>query len=122
MASRSHILVVEDDVLVSEIVDAALSDDYDTTVVESSADALECLRGGGIDLMLLDCSLPGGMDANLLPLADRTGVPVILMSGDPARVKVQPDRQRPFVQKPFSLTSLLTTVEQVIDSKSRAAA
>jgi len=122
MACKSHILVVEDDRLVSEIVDAALSDDYDTTVVETSADALGRLQGGGIDLMLLDCSLPGGMDARLLPLADRSGVPVILMSGDPARVKTEFGQPRPFVQKPFSLAALLNTVGQAIDRKSDAAA
>jgi DNA-binding NtrC family response regulator len=122
MASRSHILVVEDDRLVSEIVDAALSDEYETSVVETAAAAFDRLQDGGIDLMLLDCSLPGGMDARLLPLADEAGVPVILMSGDPARVKAQADQLRPFVQKPFSLSSLLDTVEQAILAKGRAAA
>jgi DNA-binding NtrC family response regulator len=121
MAGRSHILVVEDDRLVSEIVDAALSDDYETSVVETAADAFERLRDGGIDLMLLDCSLPGGMDVRLLPLADEAGIPVILMSGDPARVKIQADQPRPFVQKPFTLSALLNTVEQVIVSKGQSA-
>ena len=122
MANRSHILVVEDDTLVSEIVDAALSDTYDTTVVETSVDAIGRLQDGGIDAMLLDCSLPDGMDARLLPLADRFGVPVILMSGDPARGKATSGQPRPFVQKPFTLASLLDMVEQVIGNKGRAAA
>jgi DNA-binding NtrC family response regulator len=122
MAGRSHILVVEDDMLVAEIVDAALSDAYETSVVETAVAAIDRLHDGGIDLMLLDCSLPGGMDARLLPLADQVGVPVILMSGDPSRVKVQTDPPRPFVQKPFSLAALLDTVEQAIDNKGRAAA
>jgi DNA-binding response OmpR family regulator len=117
MASRSHILVVEDDTLVSEVVDAALSDSYDTSVVETSAAALDRLRVGGIDLMLLDCSLPGGMDAQLLPLADRMEVPVILMSGDPNRAGGRDDPPRPFVQKPFALSALLAAVEQTIDRK-----
>jgi DNA-binding NtrC family response regulator len=62
------------------------------------------------------------MDVRLLPLADRTGVPVILMSGDPARVLAQSAAMRPFVQKPFSLAALLTTVEQVIVSKGQQVA
>jgi DNA-binding NtrC family response regulator len=122
MVSRSHILVVEDDSLVSEIVDAALSDSYETTVVETSVDAIGRLQDGGIDVMLLDCTLPGGMDARLLPLADRSGVSVILMSGDPARGTAAGGVPRPFVQKPFTLASLLDTVERVIDDKSRVAA
>lgn len=114
MTGRSHILVVEDDPLVSEVVAAALDDDYDTSLVETSAEAMERLGRGGIDLMLLDCTLPGGIDVRLIPQADLSGVPVILMSGDPARVERAGDRQRPFVAKPFTLTSLLDTVERVM--------
>ena len=114
MGSRSHILVVEDDPLVSEIVAAALDDSYETSLVETSAAAMERLGRGGIDLMLLDCTLPGGMDLGLIPQADRSGVPVILMSGDPARMERLVDQPRPFVTKPFSLTSLLETVERVM--------
>ena len=117
MVCRSHILVVEDDPLVSEIVAAALDDAYETSLVETSAAAMERLRGGGIDLMLLDCSLPGGMDVQLIPQADRAGVPVILMSGDPARVEKLVDQPRPFVQKPFTLAALLSAVEQVIRTR-----
>jgi DNA-binding NtrC family response regulator len=116
MTARSHILVVEDDPLVSEIVAAALDDAYQTSLVETSAEAMQRLQDGGIDLMLLDCSLPGGLDHQLIPKADQSGVPVILMSGDPARAETMADQQRPFVLKPFSLTALLTMVEQVIRS------
>jgi DNA-binding response OmpR family regulator len=114
MTGRSHILVVEDDPLVSEIVAAALDDDYQTSLVETAADAIKRLRDGGIDLMLLDCSLPGGMDRQLIPQADRSGVPVILMSGDPARMQNVGDQNRPFVLKPFTLAELLDAVEQAI--------
>ncbi|MDR3536998.1 MAG: response regulator [Acetobacteraceae bacterium] len=113
-AGRSHILVVEDDPLVSEVVAAALDDDYDTSLVETAAEAMECIGRGGIDLMLLDCTLPGGLDVRLIPQADQSGIPVILMSGDPARVEQIGDRQRPFVAKPFTLTTLLDTVERVM--------
>lgn len=114
MAGRSHILVVEDDPLVSEVVAAALDETYDTSLVETSAAAMERLGRGGVDLMLLDCTLPGGLDAALIPQADRSGVPVILMSGDPARMEHLVDQPRPFVTKPFSLSSLLETVERVM--------
>jgi DNA-binding NtrC family response regulator len=114
MASKSHILVVEDDPLVSEVVAAALDDVYETSLVETSAEAMERLGQGGIDLMLLDCTLPGGLDAELIPQADQSGVPVILMSGDPARMDRLVDQPRPFVTKPFTLAGLLETVERVM--------
>ena len=81
--SCKHILVVEDDPLVSEVVVDALDGIYDTSRAETAAAAMECLRAGGIDAMLLDCTLPGGLDPHLVPMADDTGVPVILMSGHP---------------------------------------
>jgi DNA-binding response OmpR family regulator len=122
MERRSHILVVEDDPLVSEVVTAALDDSYETSLVETSAAAMERLGRGGIDLMLLDCTLPGGLDLALIPKADGAGVPVILMSGDPARMERLVDQPRPFVTKPFTLTALLATVERVMRERATPAA
>jgi two-component system OmpR family response regulator len=116
MAYRSHILVVEDDPLVSEVVIDALEDDYQTSCAETAAAALERLRAGGVDAMLLDCTLPGGLDPLLVPMADEAGVPVILMSGHPDMMERVPGVGRPFILKPFSLTSLLTTVQRVVQA------
>jgi DNA-binding NtrC family response regulator len=118
MMENSEILVVEDDPLVSEVIAAALDDSYSTTVVETAAEAVQMLRRGGVRLMLLDCTLPGGVDADLIPAADRAGTAVILMSGDPGRVTTLTDQPRPFVLKPFSLVGLLDTVETVLASSS----
>jgi DNA-binding response OmpR family regulator len=114
MTDKTTILVVEDDPLVSEVIAAALDDEYPIRVVESSADALDVLRAGGVRLMLLDCTLPGGVDADLIPEADRTGTAVVLMSGDPGRMAKLTDQPRPFVLKPFTLNGLLETVRGVL--------
>ncbi len=116
MDSRPHkrILVVEDDPLVSEVVVDALDGLYDTSRVENSADAMTALRAGGIDAMLLDCTLPGGLDPHLVPRADDSGIPVILMSGHPDMMERVPGLRRPCIQKPFSLTALLATLESVV--------
>ncbi len=83
MPTRPHILVIEDDPLVSEVVIDALEDRYDTSHAETAPDGLERLRAGGVDLVLLDCTLPGGLGELLLPAADGGRVPVVLMSGNP---------------------------------------
>ncbi|HEX4368122.1 MAG TPA: response regulator [Rhodopila sp.] len=114
MAETEHILVVEDDPLVSEIIVAALDDTYATTVVETAGAAMDRLRLGGIRLMLLDCTLPGGIGDDLLPEADQRGSAVILMSGDPGRAQRLSDPPRPFLLKPFSLGSLMSMVEKVL--------
>ncbi|MGE0226275.1 MAG: response regulator [Acetobacteraceae bacterium] len=117
MSGKSKILVVEDDPLVSEVVAAALDDSYETSMVETSAAAMERLNRGDVDLMLLDCTLPGGIDADLLPKADEDGVKIILMTGDPARMDKLFDQPRPFVLKPFTLTGLLEKVEEVMGNE-----
>lgn len=109
-----RILVVEDDPLVSEVVVDALDGLYDTQRAETSAAAIECLRAGGIAAMLLDCTLPGGLDPQLVPLADDSGVPVILMSGHPDMMERVPGAKRHCIQKPFSLAALLATLESVV--------
>ena len=113
---NKRILVVEDDPLVSEVVVDALDGLYDTSRAETAAAAIDYLRAGGIDAMLLDCTLPGGLDPHLVPMADNTGVPVILMSGHPDMMDRVPGVERPCIQKPFSLTALLMTIEAVIGS------
>jgi DNA-binding NtrC family response regulator len=114
MTETNQILVVEDDPLVSEIIAAALDDTYPTTVVETAEAAMDRLRVGGIRLMLLDCTLPGGIGTDLLPEADRFGTAVVLMSGDPGRAQLLSDRTRPFLLKPFSLGSLMDMVAKVL--------
>jgi DNA-binding NtrC family response regulator len=116
MTEKSEILVVDDDLLVSEVIAAALDDSYATIIVETASEAIQVLRRGGIRLMLLDCTLPGGVDAELIPEADRAGTAVILMSGDPGRMAKLSVQPRPFVLKPFTLTGLLDTVETVLAS------
>lgn len=116
MTEKNAILVVEDDPLVSEVIAAALDDIYPITIVETAAEAMTCLSQGNIRLILLDCTLPGGVDPGLLPEADRLGAAVILMSGDPGRVAKLTDQPRPFVLKPFTLTGLTDTVRSVLAS------
>jgi DNA-binding response OmpR family regulator len=109
-----RILVVEDDPLVSDVVVDALEGYYFTSCADNAAAAMECLRAGGIDAMLLDCTLPGGLDPHLVPMADDTGVPVILMSGHPEMMERVSGAPRICIQKPFGLSALLATIESVI--------
>ncbi|HET7880824.1 MAG TPA: response regulator [Acetobacteraceae bacterium] len=111
-----RILVVEDDPLVSDVVVDALEGYYFTRCANSSAAAMECLKGGGIDAMLLDCTLPDGLDPKLVPTAEDTGVPVILMSGHPDMMERVSGSPKACIQKPFSLTTLLAMIESVIPS------
>lgn len=114
MNETDLILVVEDDALVSDVIEAALDDRYRTVVVENAKDAMDVLREQAVRLMLLDCTLPGGVTPELLPEADRRGTAVILMSGDPERMQRISETPRPFMRKPFTLAGLLEAVNAVL--------
>ena len=88
MTERNAILVVEDDPLVSEVIAAALDDEYSISIVETASEALTLLRAGGIRLMLLDCTLPGGVDVDLIPEADPE-----LVAGAPSALADKPAPQ-----------------------------
>ena len=119
--SSAHILVVEDDTLVAEVVTEALEPTYQTTHAGTCAAALVSLRKGGINAILLDCTLPDGVDPALLAEADAAGVAVVVMSGHPDMAERVAGAKRPFLLKPFLLDVLLTTVERVLPGQTAAA-
>ena len=114
MKSRAHILVVEDDPLISELLVEVLQDRYDATAVESATGAIQQLRAGAIDLVLLDCTLPGGLGTELLPMVDSAGIPVVLMSGNPETASRIPGSRR-FVPKPFAISALIEVVDAMLE-------
>ena len=109
-----RILVVEDDSLVADVIVDTLDPTYQATTAETCAAALASLRQGGIDLILLDCTLPGGVDATLLAEADAARVPVLVMSGHPEAAERIAGGKRPTLLKPFSLDTLLVAVQQAM--------
>jgi two-component system, OmpR family, response regulator len=114
MTQTGCILVVEDEPLVAEVVADALSNTYRTIVVDAAAEALEQIRLGGIDLVLLDYLLPGGGSSQVLASADAAGVPVVIMSGDAERQGEITAGNHPFIAKPFRIEDLIGAVTTAI--------
>jgi CheY-like chemotaxis protein len=62
-----HVLVVEDEFLISEWVSQALAEQgFDVQTVANAADALEHLASDQVDVLFTDINLPGGMDGAAL--------------------------------------------------------
>jgi PAS domain S-box-containing protein len=108
----SHVLLVEDDPQVAELVDAMLHD-LGHTVVRAGgvAEALERLaQDQAIQLVLSDVIMPGGQSG--VDLAEhlaraRPGLPVVLCSGYTGGEQGRAEAGAwPFLNKPFSLDSL----------------
>lgn len=62
-----HVLVVEDEFLISEWVSQSLSEQgFDVQTVANAADALRRLESDQVDVLFTDINLPGGMDGAAL--------------------------------------------------------
>jgi DNA-binding response OmpR family regulator len=112
MTRKLRILVVEDQALIAGLIADALSDSYEAVTAPTVPEALEHLLAEDIDLVLLDCVLPGGTMWQVMLDADRLGVPVVLMTGDPAQMREIEGGPRPFILKPFSIAELLDVIDE----------
>ena len=114
MAGLPHILVVEDDPLVSATMASALEDQFQVSIAASAAAAQQELGQQQFAALLLDCLLPGGGSASVITAADQRGIPVILMSGAPDQIHALSGGDRPFVSKPFSMRELSEVLHRVL--------
>lgn len=118
----SHrILIVEDESLIGWSMANALGKaGYEPEVVECGEDAVEKIRGGGIELVISDYRLPrmDGVDlATRVKEISRT-LPVIMISADEelGTEEIDPDRSIDyFVDKPFNLHEIVTLVGNILD-------
>ncbi len=114
----SHVLLVEDDPQVAELVDAMLHDLGHSVVRAGGVDeALSRLdQDPAIQLVLSDVIMPGGksgVDLAEQLAATRPGLPIVLCSGytggDQGRARAG---DWPFISKPFSLETLAQALAQ----------
>ena len=116
MVKKPGILVVEDQELIAGLITDALSDSYDALHASSVPEAIELLLSGDIALVLLDCVLPGGTMWQVVLDADRMGIPVVLMTGDPSQMREVSVGPRPYILKPFSIADLIDVIDREIGS------
>ena len=121
-ASGEKLLLVEDDASVAEVARRLLTRaGYDVSVMRNAESALEALEQHTYDLLLSDVVMPGMSGAALVQEAKRrhTSLRVVLMSGYPDDDLVAHEiaaQRVAFLAKPFSQTSLLTMVRDVLDA------
>jgi len=107
MKKRKSALVVEDEVLIGEMVQAALADEgFDVHVSHDAGDALRYLKSGKpVDVLFTDIDLPGGMDGGSLARCARDlrpGLPVVYASGKSNGVRhTSKVPGSVFLQKPY---------------------
>ena len=101
---------------------SALRHDGYRLLIASSAEEALTIAGshdGTIDLLLTDAMMPGksGIELASLMIAERPGLPVIMMSGYTEETLDMPGLKGPIalLQKPFSPRELRRRIREVLD-------
>lgn len=114
-----HILIVEDDPDIQELLRAYLQDaGYKTTLASDGVEALDRFHSGAFDLVLLDLMLPKIDGFGVCELIRRTSsVPVIMLTA----LDAEAEQLRGFdleiddyIPKPFSIPILLRKIAAVL--------
>ena len=99
-----HVLLVEDEFLISEWVARSLSEQgFAVATAANAADALGLLSSDQVDVLLTDINLPGGMDGAALAHRARQMLPNLPVIYASAR-KLAPEARVPgaiMVPKPY---------------------
>jgi DNA-binding NtrC family response regulator len=123
--SQSHILVVDDEPDIRDLVREILEDEgYRVTVAENGETARAAFARDDPDLVLLDIWMPDVDGITLLRewSAGGLGCPVVVMSGHgTVETAIEATRlgAHDFVQKPISLARLLAVVGQALETGRR---
>jgi DNA-binding response OmpR family regulator len=119
MAKHIHLLIVEDQPLVTDVLKEILEAEYRVSCAKTAAEAFAFLRTSHVDLALVDSVLPDAPGGNVAEFAEKSGVAVIAMSGNPQEIAGFDNCEAPHLQKPFGAASLLSTVAAVLSSVRR---
>ena len=111
----AHILIVEDEEHIAQMIEATLSlGGYSCEICADGAQAVERIFAGGYDLVLLDVMLPGLDGFSVMERVASQGTPVIFLSA----MQQVADKVRglhlgaeDYIAKPFEALELLARVE-----------
>lgn len=119
---KKQILVVDDDLTISKLINFILSKDYDIVIKENGADAIEWLEEGNDPALIIsDLEMPyidgAALIRNLRTSDFYRNTPIFLVSGaDNLEVLVEkmPFQADCFFKKPFNHTDLKSSVTAVL--------
>ncbi|MCC6302272.1 MAG: sigma-54-dependent Fis family transcriptional regulator [Gammaproteobacteria bacterium] len=120
---KSHVLVIDDERDIRELVREILEDEgYEVSVAEDAAQARQARRQRRPDLILMDVWLPDTDGLSLLREWSQQGgvdAPVIMISGHgtvETAVEATKLGAYDFVEKPLSLSKLLLVVQRALEA------
>ena len=123
MESRTRVLIVDDDKVITSALRRLLSHDHDVTVMNDPAEALALVRAGRtFDVILCDLIMPGMTGVQLYRAIAETSpeqaaVTVLMTGGSAPREAVELiARGMPTLPKPFDLDQLRAVIQQLRSS------
>jgi len=116
---RANVLIVEDEVLISELIAEVLHDNgFDVHAVLDAGAALHYLESGPkVDVLFTDINLVGGMDGAILAKQvreRRPDLPIVYCSGRHCPSALAPLMPRSiFLKKPYDPSDLCTLLTRL---------
>jgi len=125
LGSQAHILVVDDDPLVTQlIVDTLTREGYRLDSAPNGVAALEKIQHQRYDLILSDLHMPQlngvGLYLTLTQRLDRLSEKIIFVTGSAGSSELHrflKETGLPVLRKPFTLVELQQLVRQVLESR-----
>jgi two-component system phosphate regulon response regulator OmpR len=120
MAEKPHILVVDDDRRIRQLLQSYLAENgFMVTVAGTAAEARERRRGIVFDLIVLDIMMPGenGLELTASLRKDNDHVPVLMLSAlaeTPDRIAGLATGSDDYLSKPFEPRELLLRVRNLL--------
>ena len=118
MDPPKHILVVDDDVDVRDvIVEILQSDNYRVSSASSGASMRDFLETANVvDCVVLDATMPGEGSISLALHLKGAGIPVVMISGSPEAMEYADKNRLQLLRKPFDAQELYDAVNTALAS------
>jgi two-component system, OmpR family, response regulator MprA len=118
-----HVLVVDDDIAVCEVMRMGLEADGTcrVTCAASAAEALSIALGDRPDAAIVDAVMPGVHGLALARTLIAMGIPVMIVSGEPTLQRRLADAGCRFLAKPFRLSEIAVQMRLLLDNATQRA-
>lgn len=113
----SYVLVIDDQPAIRAVIQTALEEEGAFRVggAPTGDDALARFDSDTPDLVVVDLVMPGMHGLELAAHACARGMPVVLMTGEPAMTAMLEGMACPHLQKPFRMEQLLAEVRGALE-------
>lgn len=117
MAPGKHVLVVDDDGDVADVICQMLEEHgYHCSTASGGISMRHALTGDGVDAIILDSLMPGEASAALALHAKSLRLAVVMISGNHEMMKFAQDNGLQLLHKPFRYRQLLAALDEAFAS------